>query len=230
VGPLKPNSAGAFAATSLDDELLAEGSLDDDIAGRGLILAQIISLVCLPPLMAVATFVALSSHAIEDPGSAALIAIVSSFFTAIVPCAYIVYLLAGHKINGGVDLVQKEERLRPYLVGAGSAVVGLVALVSLSAPQSVIVLTLAYCVNALVMAAITQRWKISAHAAGAAMPLTALISAFGASAWPFAVIVPVVCWARVRSRMHTVAQVCAGAILGCAITWAELAIIAPRFF
>jgi membrane-associated phospholipid phosphatase len=227
---LKPNSAGAFVAASLDHESLDDESLEDDLTGRGLVLAQIISLVCLPPLMAVATFVALSSHAIDDPGSAALIAIVSSFFTAVVPCAYIAYLLLGHKINGGVDLAQKEERLRPYLVGAGSAVVGLAALISLSAPRSVIVLTLAYSMNALVMAAITQRWKISAHAAGAAMPMTALISAFGASAWPLAMIVPVVCWARVRSRMHTVTQVCAGAVLGCAMTWAQLAIVAPRLF
>jgi len=78
------------------------------------------------------------------------------------------------------------------------------------------------------MAAITQRWKISAHAAGATMPLTALISAFGAAALPLAVIVPMVCWARVRAQMHTVAQVCAGALLGFAMTWIELAVVAPR--
>jgi hypothetical protein len=30
--------------------------------------------------------------------------------------------------------------------------------------------------------------------------------------------------------MHTVAQVAAGALLGFCMTWAELAILAPRFF
>ena len=199
-------------------------------SNAGARLAQVISIVCLPPLMAIATIVALSSHAIADPAEAARVALVSTIFVAVIPCAYVAYLLRGGKIDGGLDLALREERLRPYLVGAASNVLGLLALVRLSAPQTVSLLVLAYATNSLAMAAITQRWKISAHAAGAAMPLTALISAFGAGALPLAVIVPVVCWARVRAQMHTVAQVAAGALLGFSMTWAELAILAPRFF
>lgn len=199
-------------------------------SNAGARLAQIISIVCLPPLLAIATIVALSSHAISDPAEAARVALVSSLFVAVIPCAYVAYLLRGGKIDGGLDLALREERLRPYLVGTASNILGLLALVLLSAPQTVSLLVLAYATNSLVMAAITQRWKISAHAAGAAMPLTALISAFGAGALPLAVIVPVVCWARVRAQMHTVAQVAAGALLGFSMTWAELAILTPRFF
>ena len=199
-------------------------------SNAGARLAQVISIVCLPPLMAIATIVALSSHAIADPAEAARVALVSTIFVAVIPCAYVAYLLRGGKIDGGLDLALREERLRPYLVGAASNILGLLALVLLSAPQTVSLLVLAYATNSLLMAAITQRWKISAHAAGTAMPLTALISAFGAGALPLAVIVPVVCWARVRARMHTVAQVAAGALLGFSMTWAELAILAPRFF
>jgi membrane-associated phospholipid phosphatase len=205
-----------------------ERSLPSSSSGTGARLAQIISIVCLPPLLAIGTIVALSSHAIADPGEAALVALVSSFFIAVVPCLYVAYLLRSHKIDGGVDLALREERLRPYLVGAASSILGLLALARLSAPQTGTFLALAYATNALAMAAITQRWKISAHAAGATMPLTALISAFGAAALPLAVIVPMVCWARVRAQMHTVAQVCAGALLGFAMTWIELAVVAPR--
>jgi membrane-associated phospholipid phosphatase len=197
-------------------------------SNAGARLAQVVSIVCLPPLMAIATIVALSSHAISDPAEAARVALVSSLFVAVIPCAYVAYLLRGGKIDGGLDLALREERLRPYLVGAASNILGLLALVLLSAPQTVSLLVLAYATNSLVMAAITQRWKISAHAAGAAMPLTALISAFGAGALPLAVIVPVVCWARVRAQMHTVAQVSAGALLGFTMTWIELALVAPR--
>jgi membrane-associated phospholipid phosphatase len=200
-------------------------SLPSSPGGR---LAQVISLICLPPLLAIGTIIALSSQAIADPAEAARVALVSSFFIAVVPCAYVAYLLHSHKIDGGVDLALREERLRPYLVGAASSILGLVALARLSAPQTVTFLALAYGTNALVMAAITQRWKISAHAAGAAMPLTALISAFGTAALPLAVIVPMVCWARVRAQMHSVAQVCAGALLGFAMTWLELTLLAPR--
>lgn len=192
---------------------------------RAVRLAHVISLVCLPPFLAIATLVALCSRAIPDPGEAARVALVSSFFIAIGPSAYVAYLLKRHKINGGVNLENREERLRVYLVGAGSCVLGLLVLVRLSAPRSVTVLALSYATNALLLAVITQRWKISAHAAGAAMPLTALLNAFGASALPLAVVVPVVCWARVRSQVHSVAQVCAGALVGFLLTWAQLALL-----
>ena len=94
---------------------------------------------------------------------------------------------------------------------------------------SIVLLTLCYAINTTVMAVITQRWKISAHAAGAALPATALFAAFGTAALAFAVVVPMVCWARVRVKMHTVWQVTAGALLGWALTWLQLSVLAPRF-
>lgn len=198
-------------------------------AGRGLLLAQIISLVCLPPLLAIVTLVVLSSHMIADSRQAARVAGTASFFTSIAPALYITYLLKSKKVAGGVDLALKEERLRPYLVAVASSLLGLPVLWRLNAPPVIGVLTLCYAVNSLVMAIITQRWKISAHAAGAAMPLTALLASFGGAALPFMVIVPVVCWARVRARMHTVAQVCAGALLGFTLTWVQFALLTSRF-
>ena len=196
---------------------------------RSLLLAHIISLVCLPPLLATGTLIALSSHYVADRGQAARVAFVSSFFLAIAPSAYVGYLLKRHKISGGVYLSLREERWRIYLVSTGSCVLGLVALLWLHAPQLMTVLALCYAVNTLVLGVITQRWKISAHAAGVAVPLTALLNAFGAAALPLGVIVPAVCWARVRTQMHTVGQVCAGALLGFVLTWLQLALLAPPF-
>ncbi len=196
--------------------------------GRALLLAHLISIACLPPLLAIATLTVLSTHTIADPFEAARVALVSSFFVAVAPAAYVGYLLKRHKIAGGVDLVLREERLRPYLVGAGSCMIGLLVLLRLSAPEPVSMVALSYGVNALVMALITQRWKISAHAAGAAMPVSVLLTTFGTPALPLAAIVPVVCWARVKAEMHTVTQVCAGALLGFAMTSLELVLLAPH--
>jgi membrane-associated phospholipid phosphatase len=207
--------------------LNTSGAAEERMA-RSLLLAHIISMVCLPPLLAIGTLIALTSHYVADPGAAARIALTSSFFVAVAPVAYITYLVKRHKINGGVDLVLKEERLRPYLVGASSCILGLLVLIRLSAPQSVSALALCYGLNTLVMAMITLRWKISAHAAGAAMPFTALFTVFGAAALPLAAIIPVVCWARVKAEMHTVAQVCAGALLGLLMTSVEFALLVPH--
>ena len=210
--------AGAFHLTADEGESVA----------KSLLLAHVISMVCLPPLLAIGTLIALTRHYVTDPSEAARIVAAAAFFVAIAPAAYVAYLLKRNKVNGGVDLVLKEERLRPYLVGAGSCLLGLLVLVWLSAPQSVAALALCYGINAIVMAVITQRWKISAHAAGAAVPVMALFTVFGTAALPFAAIIPVVCWARVKAQMHTVAQVCAGAALGLAMTWAEFALLVPR--
>jgi membrane-associated phospholipid phosphatase len=202
---------------------------EEEMMARSYRAAQIISIVGLPPLLAIATILALSSRAIADPVEAVRVALVSSFFIAIAPVLYIVYLLKHNKISGGADLQHREERWRPYLVGIGSCVVGFLVLLRLQAPGSILVLTLCYAINTTVMAVITQRWKISAHAAGAALPATALYAFFGTAALAFAVVVPMVCWARVRVKMHTVAQVSAGALLGTALTWLQLALLAPRF-
>ena len=150
----------------------------------------------------------LSSHAIADPAEAGAGGPRLYDLRRRHPLRLRGVPAAGGKIDGGLDLSLREERLRPYLVGA-SNILGLLALVLLSAPQTVSLLLLAYATN-------------SAH--GRHHPaledlrprrrdgdaLTALISAFGAGALPLAVIVPVVCWARVRAQMHTVAQVARG--------------------
>lgn len=201
---------------------------DPEETARSFRVAQVISIAGLPPLLAIAALVTLSSYAIADAAEAARVALVSSFFIAVAPAIYIAYLLRSNRIEGGVDLALREERLRPYLVGTGSSALGFLVLLWLAAPQSILVLALCYALNGAVMAAITQRWKISAHAAGAAVPATALVSVIGPAALPFAVMVPVVCWARVRVHMHTVTQVCAGAVLGFALTWLQLTLLGPR--
>ena len=202
---------------------------DDEMMARSYRAAQLISIVALPPLLAILTIIALSSQAITDPLEAVRVMVISSFFIAVMPVVYIAYLLRTNRIAGGVDLAHKEERWRPYLVGIGSCVLGFLILMWLHAPGSILLLTLCYAVNSSVMAIITQRWKISAHAAGAALPATALVSFFGAAALAFAVIVPMVCWARVKVKMHTVAQVSMGALIGTLLTWLQLTLLGPRF-
>ncbi len=57
---------------------------------------------------------------------------------------------------------------------------------------------------------ITHFWKISGHAMCAALASGILVKTFGISLWPVLLIVPLVCWARVVRRDHTLLQVFAG--------------------
>lgn len=191
-------------------------------------LAHVVSILLLPPFVAIVTLGIISYSLLADASAAARVLLVSSFFVAVVPSLYIAYLLRRRRVQGGIDLVLREERLRPYLVGASSCLAGVVVLVRLAAPTSVVAFAACYFANSLVMAAISRRWKISAHAAGAALPATALVGIFGPQALPALLLVPLVCWARVRQHVHSVAQVVAGAALGFGMTWLEWFVILPK--
>ncbi len=75
-----------------------------------------------------------------------------------------------------------------------------------------------YAASSLVVQFITRYWKISTHALGITAPLVALTILYGAAPLPFLVLIPIVCWARVYLKAHTLLQVVAGAALGACST------------
>jgi membrane-associated phospholipid phosphatase len=66
---------------------------------------------------------------------------------------------------------------------------------------------------------ITIGWKISGHCGGVALASGLLIRWFGASWWPVLLAVPLVGWARVAGKNHTVAQVVVGALYSWFLVW-----------
>ncbi|MAG35535.1 MAG: hypothetical protein CL878_04720 [Dehalococcoidia bacterium] len=191
-------------------------------------LARLIGIVFMPPLIAISALIVLSVHLVVEPLAVARVIVVSSLFIAVIPAVYIGWLMRRQRIRGGLDLVIAEERLRPYLVSTLSCAMGAVVLIRLSAPQYIWALALGYALLGVMMAAITQHWKISMHAAGSALPSTALLNVLGPTALPGILVVPLVCWARVRSRRHTVPQVAGGTLLGSLVAWLDFALFLPR--
>lgn len=63
--------------------------------------------------------------------------------------------------------------------------------------------------------------KISGHSGGTALATALIVYWFGWSWWPILLLVPLVSWARVATRDHTVPQVVAGA----AYSWILLVIL-----
>ncbi len=55
-------------------------------------------------------------------------------------------------------------------------------------------------------------WKISGHAGGIALAAGLIIRWYGWTWWPVVLLVPVMAWARVVTRDHTVGQVLTGVI------------------
>ncbi len=130
------------------------------------------------------------------------------------------YLIVGIRRGwvSDMELTRREDRPRFILVSLSSDVLALLLLHFFSGPHLLLVIVLTYFCLAIVMFSITNFWKISMHMAGVGGFSTALVFVFGATAgWAF-LSLPLVAWARLHRRKHTLAQLAAGAVAGIAIT------------
>jgi membrane-associated phospholipid phosphatase len=138
----------------------------------------------------------------------------ASLFCGVVPYAVI---LAGVRAGRLTDrhIVRRDQRIGPLALALASVVAGLAALLLFRATPAVVVLLLGMLGALVVIVPITTFWKISLHTAVAAGAATALTVTFGPYAalvgWPLVLLVAA---ARVALRVHTVAQVVAGALVG----------------
>jgi membrane-associated phospholipid phosphatase len=180
-------------------------------------LAKILSTIFNPFLTALALFVILSHVTARDTVDFWRLLFVSTFFTSIGPMLYVFRLYATDRISD-LDMSVRSERETVfttfvvfYLAGAG-------VLWLLHAPRVMIATMLGYFSATLVVGYITRYWKISTHALGITAPLVALTLLYGRQPLPFLVLIPMVCWARVYLKAHTVAQVLAGAALAAVST------------
>jgi hypothetical protein len=117
-----------------------------------------------------------------------------------------------------MELSHREERPRFILVSLSSDVLALAALWLGNGPHLLRLIVLTHFSLAIVMFSISNFWKISMHMAGMGGFSTALVFVFGAPAlWAF-LSLPLVAWARLHRRKHTIPQLIAGALAGALIT------------
>ncbi|MBG0831238.1 hypothetical protein HS041_26165 [Planomonospora sp. ID67723] len=136
-------------------------------------------------------------------------------------------IMAGVR-SGRLDshhLVDRESRTRPLLVAMVAVVAALVLLVLLDAPRLLVATVSAMLAALALTVPITLRWKISFHAAVSAGTVVLLAHVLPAvpTVAVGAMLVALICWARVRLGHHTPAQVAAGVVSGAGSAWATLA-------
>jgi hypothetical protein len=129
------------------------------------------------------------------------------------------YIVRGVRRGGLTDhhVGVRQQRTVPLLVGGASMLVGLIVLAILGAPRDLVALVAAVTVGLASSLLVTLVWKISIHAAVVSGAVTILVLVFGPPALVSAPLVPVVCWARVAVRDHTLAQTLARAVLGATV-------------
>jgi membrane-associated phospholipid phosphatase len=134
-----------------------------------------------------------------------------------------VFLLRRQRRVGDFWISARHQRLAPALVLLMAFVTLLGALVLLEAPRTLFDTTLSMGLASATVAVTTFVWKASAHSAVAGHAAAAGFLVLGLSGLVFALVLPVILWARVVAGAHTPAQVLAGAGVGAAFAFAFLA-------
>ncbi|MER7707222.1 hypothetical protein ABTX81_30515 [Kitasatospora sp. NPDC097605] len=143
-------------------------------------------------------------------------AAIAVVFSAVLPMAYIVYARSGGQWSER-HLVDRAKRMAVLPVIVGSAAAGVALEVATSAPAAMVALTAAMWATITVVWPVTRWYKVSVHAAVVAGSFAMLAAEYGWWWLAGLVLVPVISWARVRVREHTVGQVVAGTVLGLAV-------------
>ncbi len=172
-------------------------------------VARIFSTVCNPFLTALLLFVILAGARSRTNAEFWVLLGNSAFFTSIGPMLYVFWLYATDRISD-LDMSKREEREHVFVVFVIFFVLGTIDLWLIGAPAIVTASMAGYAVSSMVVQWITRYWKISTHALGITAPLIALCVIYGPRPLPFLILIPIVCWARVYLRAHTVLQVIAG--------------------
>ncbi|GAB3272447.1 hypothetical protein GCM10027449_09000 [Sinomonas notoginsengisoli] len=138
---------------------------------------------------------------------------IAALFTCVLPFAILLGLVrAGKVVDHHVS--ERSQRAPVLAMSIVCVLAGLVLLVVLGAPPSVVAMVGALIAGIAVLAGVSLWWKVSGHAASVSTAAVAMLFLFGAAWWPLLFVVPAVGWARVALRAHTVAQVIAGALFG----------------
>jgi membrane-associated phospholipid phosphatase len=180
-------------------------------------LARILSTIFNPFLTALALFAILALIGARDTYDFWRLLFLSTSFISLGPMLYVFWLYATDRISD-LDMSVRSERELVFTTFVVFDALGVIALWLAHAPRLMIAAMLGYLVSTVVVQYITRYWKISTHAIGITAPLTALTLIYGRQPLPFMVLIPMVCWARVYLRAHTVMQVVAGTGLAIATT------------
>jgi membrane-associated phospholipid phosphatase len=180
-------------------------------------LASLLSILFSPFLVPVAAILFLVRVYAQTWGQFALWTAITVLFFNIIPFSYIYSKVKQGKLTD-IHIVIREQRILPLLFAQISAIIGVFILSLLGAPKGLIHLGICYIVNGIVFIIITQWWKISLHSAVVAGCVTALAYIVTPKMAFLFFLIPIVAWARIQKKRHTLIQTLAGAIIAIILT------------
>jgi len=124
----------------------------------------------------------------------------------------VVYLVRKERLDGIFASV-RGQRTKLYCLAGACAGVGCVILVFCGAPLILVATFGAGLLAVVIFMGINLWWKISLHTAFITASVTVLVILYGWIAAVAVVLIPLMSWARIELKHHSLAQVAAGALL-----------------
>ncbi|MBV8365304.1 MAG: hypothetical protein JO194_02295 [Candidatus Eremiobacteraeota bacterium] len=179
--------------------------------------AKALSTIFNPFICASALFIIVSHAFSTSTKEFWVLSAVSVTLFTVAPLLCLLLLYVTGRISD-FDMSDRFEREKIFLVIVVIDLLTAIAFTVAKVPVQIVAIAWGYWATALVIMIITRYWKISTHAFGIAGPFAVMFVLFKLQPLPYVPLVPLVCWARVYLRAHTLAQVVAGALVAVAST------------
>ncbi|MEJ2758355.1 MAG: hypothetical protein P8046_07735 [Anaerolineales bacterium] len=186
-------------------------------------VANVVSNVLNPPLVSVLGIFLMA--AVLGTPDAWRWAILFVILAVIAPSLYVYSLLKRGKIET-FHIPNRENRKRPYLVIIACNIAIVILMIISKAPFLLLAFGIMGMLQSTLLFVITTHWKISGHATAISGLSVFMVAAMGWSMSPVLVMVPLVAWARIRTKSHSFWQTVAGVLTGTLFilgTWLLLA-------
>jgi membrane-associated phospholipid phosphatase len=129
------------------------------------------------------------------------------------PVLYVLWLLRAKKITD-FHIKLRHQRLRPMLMMILCSLLAWGIMLAGSAPILLQTIAIMGAVLITVLLIITLKWKISGHATAVTVFVALGLILWGPPAFPVFLLIPMVVWARLVLKRHSLAQTMAGVALG----------------
>lgn len=168
-------------------------------------IAAVVSGILSPFLVFIATILLMVRQYATTPREALLWSLISILFASVLPFLFIFTLVCLGKVEG-MHIVIREQRGGPLLFLLASALIGTLIWYVIGAPKALVLLGVTYFVVGVVFTTITLFWKISFHSGVLAASVVALTRVVAVKLLVLMVLVPLLAWARMYRKRHTLLQ------------------------
>lgn len=179
--------------------------------------AKILSYIFDGSYISIPIFFIICFIVVKNPVIAIGWAFVCILFGMIVPYLYMV-LLFRRKIINDFHVPDREDRIKPLIIANISYIIGYFVLYILDAPLFLKSIFAVYVITTIILTAITSFWKISFHASWITFIGVTFYILLGRWALFLLLLIPLVGWARVNIKRHTVMQIILGSALSAVIS------------